>query len=116
MLSHILPFRVNVRKSEVGKIFDDKYLLGARGISNPEVVDLTDPDPVSEAASREAFAPKVKAKNLLQSVLDGNVVEDYVRRQKESFDQEAANIDQDEDVDESGGKQRATSQHTRTYM
>ena len=116
VLSHILAFNVNVRKSEVGKVFDSFYLEGARGISDPAVVDSVSPDAASEAASREAFASKMKAKNLLQSVLDGNVVEDYVRGQRASFDAESEHIDQEDDVDESGGKQSKISQSSRAYM
>ena len=116
LLSHILPFNVNVRKSEVGKIFDNLYLEGARGISDPALVDSFSPDAASEAASRDAFASKMKAKNLLQSVLDGNLVEDYVRGQRASFDAEAQNVDQEDDVDEIGGKERKSNQGSRAYM
>ena len=116
MLSHILPFNVNPRKSEVGKQFDSLYLEGARGISDPAVVDSICPDAASAAASRETFASKIKAKKFLQGVLDGDVVEDYVRGQRALFDAEAENLDNEDDVDESGGRQPTTSHVPRAYM
>jgi len=92
------------------------YLEGARGISDPALVDSICPDATSAAASRETFASTIKARNFSQGVLDGDVVEDYVRGQRALFDAEAENLDNEDDVDESGGRQPTTSHAPRAYM
>ena len=101
--------------SEVGKQFDYLYLEGARGISDPSMVDANNPDEASQAAAQKGYAASLHSNKLLQAVLDGGAVQNYVRGQHALFEAEEANSDVD-DVCESGGQKRGSDKVVGTLM